>query len=150
MHPILGMESPWNYRNKAQVPVGEKDGKLIAGFFKPRTHEIVDTDESLIQLPEINEAVRAIKEICNKLAIPAYQEETHKGVLRHIMARYGKQTGELMVVIITRTPDLPQKDKLVEEIVARLPKVKSIVHNINSKRTNVILGRKRRYYGEVR
>ncbi|MDR4945293.1 23S rRNA (uracil(1939)-C(5))-methyltransferase RlmD [Neobacillus cucumis] len=142
VHPILGMESPWNYRNKAQVPVGEKDGKLIAGFFKPRTHEIVDTDESLIQLPEINEAVRAIKEICNKLAIPAYQEETHKGVLRHIMARYGKQTGELMVVIITRTPDLPQKDKLVEEIVARLPKVKSIVHNINSKRTNVILGEK--------
>ncbi|MBM7654261.1 23S rRNA (uracil(1939)-C(5))-methyltransferase RlmD [Neobacillus cucumis] len=142
VHPILGMESPWHYRNKAQVPVGAKDGKLIAGFYKPRTHEIVDTDESLIQLSEINEAVQTIKEICNKLAIPAYHEETHKGVLRHIMARYGKQTGELMVVIITRTPDLPQKDKLVEEIVARLPKVKSIVHNVNSKRTNVILGEK--------
>ncbi|MED4228549.1 23S rRNA (uracil(1939)-C(5))-methyltransferase RlmD [Neobacillus cucumis] len=142
VHPILGMENPWHYRNKAQVPVGEKDGKLIAGFFKPRSHEIVDTNESLIQLPEINEAVQTIKEICSKLAIPAYQEETHKGVLRHIMARYGKQTGELMVVIITRTPDLPQKDKLVEEIVARLPKLKSIVHNVNSKRTNVILGEK--------
>jgi 23S rRNA (uracil1939-C5)-methyltransferase len=142
VHSILGMDNPWHYRNKAQVPVGEKDGKLIAGFFKPRSHEIVDTDESLIQLPEINAAVQTVKEICNELRIPAYDEESHKGVVRHIMARYGKQTGELMVVIITRTIDIPNKSKLVDEIVARLPKVKSIVHNINSKRTNVILGEK--------
>jgi 23S rRNA (uracil1939-C5)-methyltransferase len=142
IHPILGMDTPWHYRNKAQVPVGEMDGKLIAGFFKPRSHQIVDTNESLIQLPEINEAVKAVKEICSELGIPAYQEETHKGVLRHIMARYGKQTGEVMVVLITRTADIPFQNKLVEEIVARLPKVKSIVHNINSKRTNVILGEK--------
>lgn len=142
VHPILGMDNPWHYRNKAQVPVGEKDGKLIAGFFKPRSHDIVDTDESLIQIPEINEAVQAVKEICGKLGIPAYNEETHKGVLRHIMARYGQQTGELMVVIVTRTGEIPFVEKIVEEIVARLPKVKSIVHNVNSKRTNVILGDK--------
>ncbi len=142
VHPILGMENPWHYRNKAQVPVGEKDGKLIAGFFKPRSHEIVDTNESLIQLPEINEAVQVVKKICSELGIAAYHEESHKGVLRHIMARYGQQTGELMVVIITRTAELPQKNKLVEEIISRLPKVKSIVHNVNSKRTNVILGEK--------
>lgn len=142
VHPILGMEAPWHYRNKAQVPVGEKDGKLIAGFFKPRSHEIVDADESLIQLPEINEAVHIVKEICSELGVPAYQEESHKGVLRHIMARYGKQTGELMVVLITRTAELPHKNKLVEEITSRLPKVKSIVHNVNLKRTNVILGEK--------
>jgi 23S rRNA (uracil1939-C5)-methyltransferase len=142
VHSILGMDNPWHYRNKAQVPVGEKDGHLIAGFFKPRSHEIVDAEESLIQLPEINEAVRAVKDICNELGIPAYDEETHKGVLRHIMARYGKQTGELMVVIITRTADIPNKSKLVDEIAAKLPRVKSIVHNINSKRTNVILGEK--------
>jgi 23S rRNA (uracil1939-C5)-methyltransferase len=142
VHSILGMDNPWHYRNKAQVPVGEKDGHLIAGFFKPRSHEIIDAEESLIQLPEINEAVRAVKDICNELGIPAYDEETHKGVLRHIMARYGKQTGELMVVIITRTADIPNKSKLVDEIAAKLPRVKSIVHNINSKRTNVILGEK--------
>lgn len=142
IHPILGMDNPWHYRNKAQVPVGEKDGKLIAGFFKPRSHEIVDTNESLIQIKEVNEAVNAVKEICSQYGIPAYQEETHKGVLRHIMARYGMQTGELMVVLITRTAELPHKNKLVDEIVARLPHVKSIVHNVNSKRTNVILGEK--------
>ncbi|MED3622655.1 23S rRNA (uracil(1939)-C(5))-methyltransferase RlmD [Neobacillus thermocopriae] len=142
IHPILGMEEPLYYRNKAQVPVGEKDGKLIAGFFKPRSHEIVDTDESVIQLPEVNEAIQVVKEICRELRIPAYNEEAHKGVLRHIMARYGKQTGELMVVLITRTEEIPNKNRLVKEIVARLPKVKSIVHNVNAKRTNVILGEK--------
>lgn len=142
VHSIIGMEDPWHYRNKAQVPVGEKDGKLVAGFFKPKSHEIIDTDESLIQITEVNEAVQTVKEICKGLGISAYQEESHKGVLRHIMVRYGKQTKELMVVIITRTADVPQKNKLIEQIVAKIPKVKSIVHNINSKRTNVILGEK--------
>lgn len=142
VHPVLGMEHPWHYRNKAQVPVGEKDGKLISGFFKPRSHEIVDTNESLIQIPEVDEAIQTVKEICSELGVKAYNEETHKGDLRHIMARYGKQTGELMVVIITRTPDFSNKNKIVDEIVKRVPKVKSIVHNINSKRTNVIMGDK--------
>ncbi|NRD77726.1 23S rRNA (uracil(1939)-C(5))-methyltransferase RlmD [Bacillus sp. BRMEA1] len=142
VHPIIGMNNPWHYRNKAQVPVAEKDGKLIAGFFKPRSHEIVDTNESLIQIAEVNKAVQTVKEICSKLGIPAYREETHQGVLRHIMARYGNQTGELMVVIITKTADIPHKNKMLEEIALRLPKVKSIVHNVNSKRTNVILGDK--------
>lgn len=142
IHPILGMEEPWHYRNKAQVPVGEKDGKLIAGFFKPRSHEIVDTNESLIQHPAVNEAIQTVKEICSELGIQAYDEGTHKGVLRHIMARYGKTTGEVMIVIVTRTWELPHKNTIVEEIVARLQHVKSIVHNVNSKRTNVILGEK--------
>ncbi|MDP4170889.1 MAG: 23S rRNA (uracil(1939)-C(5))-methyltransferase RlmD [Bacillota bacterium] len=142
VHPVLGMDEPWHYRNKAQVPVGEKDGKLIAGFFKPRSHEIVDTNESLIQLTKVNEAVQVVKEICSELRIPAYDEESHKGVLRHIMARYGKKTGELMIVLITRSADLPFKNELIERITAALPHVKSIVHNVNSKRTNVIFGEK--------
>ncbi|WP_043934311.1 23S rRNA (uracil(1939)-C(5))-methyltransferase RlmD [Bacillus sp. EB01] len=142
VHPVLGMNEPWHYRNKAQVPVGEKDGKLIAGFFKPRSHEIVDTNESLIQLPEVNEAINTVKEICGSVGVRAYDEQTHKGDLRHIMARYGKQTGELMIVLITRTAELPHKNRLVEEIIAKLPKVKSIIHNLNSMRTNVIMGPK--------
>ncbi|MFK2826027.1 23S rRNA (uracil(1939)-C(5))-methyltransferase RlmD [Bacillus sp. B190/17] len=140
IHPVLGMEEPWYYRNKAQVPVGEKNGKLIAGFFKPRSHEIVDTNESIIQLPQVNEAIQAVKEICSELGIKAYDEATHKGTLRHITARYGKTTGELMVILITRTANLPHKDKIIEQIISRLPDVKSIVHNINTKRTNVIMG----------
>ena len=132
--------NPSHYRNKAQVPVGEKDGKLVAGFFKPRSHDIVETKESIIQHPAINEAVQVVKDIFSELGIPAYNEKTHKGVLRHIMARYGKQTGELMIVLVTRTTSIPFVEKIVKEIIARLPHVKSIVQNVNTKKTNVILG----------
>lgn len=140
IHPIIGMEEPTHYRNKVQVPVGEKEGKLVAGFFKPRTHDIVETKESIIQHPIINEAVQVVKDIFSNLGIPAYNEQTHKGVLRHIMARYGKQTGELMIVLVTRTSSIPFVEKIVKDIVDRLPQVKSIVQNVNSKKTNVILG----------
>lgn len=140
IHPIIGMDEPLHYRNKAQVPVGEQDGKLVAGFFKPRSHDIVETKESVIQHPAINEAVQVVKDIFSELGIPAYNEKTHKGVLRHIMARYGKQTGELMIVLVTRTTSIPFVEKIVKEITGRLPHVKSIVQNVNMKKTNVILG----------
>ncbi|MEC0721629.1 23S rRNA (uracil(1939)-C(5))-methyltransferase RlmD [Bacillus haynesii] len=140
VHPTLGMEDPWNYRNKAQVPVGEREGGLIAGFYQQRSHEIIDMNECLIQQSENDRVVQAIKEICGKYGIKAYNEERHKGWLRHIMVRYGAVTSEMMVVFITRTNDFPHKVKIVEEITAAFPHVKSIVQNINPKKTNVIFG----------
>lgn len=142
IHPIIGMDNPLNYRNKAQVPVGKKGGNLIAGFYKPRTHEIVDTNESIVQDPAVNEAIKVVKEICSELGIDPYNEIHHRGVLRHIMARYAKSTGELMIVLITRSTSLLHKNKIIEEILKRLPNVKSIVHNINNQKTNVIMGDK--------
>jgi len=142
IHPIIGMEQPFHYRNKAQVPVGERSGRLITGFYKPRTHEIIDTDESVIHMEAINDAIKIVKEICSELGVAAYNEEAHTGVLRHIMARFGRKTDELMIVLITRTEKLPHRKEIVEKIVAALPNVKSVVHNVNPKRTNVILGEK--------
>lgn len=142
IHPIIGMEQPFHYRNKAQVPVGERSGRLITGFYKPRTHEIIDTDESVIHMEAINDAIKIVKEICSELGVAAYNEEAHTGVLRHIMARFGRKTDELMIVLITRTEKLPHREEIVGKIVAALPNVKSIVHNVNPKRTNVILGEK--------
>ncbi len=142
IHRIIGMEQPLHYRNKAQVPVGERSGRLITGFYKPRTHEIIDTDESVIHMEAINDAIKIVKEICSELGVAAYNEEAHTGVLRHIMARFGRKTDELMIVLITRTEKLPHREEIVGKIVAALPNVKSIVHNVNPKRTNVILGEK--------
>ncbi|MEN0648117.1 23S rRNA (uracil(1939)-C(5))-methyltransferase RlmD [Caldifermentibacillus hisashii] len=142
IHRIIGMEQPFHYRNKAQVPVGERSGRLITGFYKPRTHEIIDTDESVIHMEAINDAIKIVKEICSELGVAAYNEEAHTGVLRHIMARFGRKTDELMIVLITRTEKLPHREEIVGKIVAALPNVKSIVHNVNPKRTNVILGEK--------
>lgn len=160
VHPVIGMNHPWRYRNKAQVPVGEREGGLVAGFYKERSHDIIDMESCLIQQAMNDIVVQTVKQICEQYNIPAYNEQTHRGILRHIMARYGATTKEVMVVLITRTEELPHKKKVVEEIVKRIPNVKSIVQNINPKRTNVIMGERTRvlwgseyiydYIGDIR
>lgn len=143
--PTLGMgEEPWRYRNKAQVPVGERNGRIITGFYQKRSHEIVEMDSCIITGDTNDDAVQAVKEIVNQYNISAYNEEKHKGILRHIIARYGKTTGDLMIVLVTNGQDLPQRKKIVEDIRNALPEIKSIVQNVNSKRTNVIFGEETR------
>ena len=140
VHPVIGMENPWRYRNKAQVPIGEHEGGLIGGFYQQRSHQIIDMKACIIQQEKNDEVVKEVKEICNINGVRAYDEQKHKGELRHIMARYGLKSGEVMVVLVTRTNELTGKKKIIEEIVKRIPGVKSIVQNINSKKTNVIFG----------
>lgn len=140
VHPTLGMSEPWRYRNKAQVPIGEQEGGLIGGFYQQRSHQIINMDQCLIQQEENDDVVNKVKDICNKYGIKAYDEARHKGELRHIMVRRGQVTGEIMVVLITRTQDIPNKCAIVEEIVDNIPNLKSIIHNVNNKKTNVIMG----------
>ncbi|MDY7221181.1 23S rRNA (uracil(1939)-C(5))-methyltransferase RlmD [Halalkalibacterium halodurans] len=142
VRPTIGMNEPWRYRNKAQVPVGEQEGGLIAGFYQERSHRIIDMDECLIQHEENDKVIRQVKELACELGIRGYDEEKHRGTLRHVVARYGKSTGEIMVVLITRGEELPHKKTLIERIHTAIPHVKSIVQNVNPKRTNVIFGDK--------
>ncbi len=142
VHPTLGMEDPWRYRNKAQVPVGERNGDIIAGFYAKRSHEIVDMPNCIIQHEESDHTVQLIKDLAKKYGIRAYDEEKHRGTLRHIVTRHGKNTGELMVVLVTRGKELPNKKNIIQDIRDNLPHVKSIVQNINPKKTNVIFGDK--------
>ncbi|WP_318506011.1 23S rRNA (uracil(1939)-C(5))-methyltransferase RlmD [Bacillus sp. T3] len=140
VHPVLGMEEPWRYRNKSQVPIGEHEGGLIGGFYQQRSHQIINMESCLIQQEKNDEVVQVVKEICSRYGVRAYNEVEHKGLLRHIMVRYGLVTGEVMVVLVTRTNDLPNRQKLVAEIVERIDGLKSLVININNKKTNVIMG----------
>ena len=140
VHPTIGMSEPWRYRNKAQVPIGEQEGGLIGGFYQQRSHQIINMEECLIQQEENDVVVKRVKEICNKYGVKAYNESNHKGDLRHIMVRRGLVTGEIMVVLITRTSEIVHKNKIVDEIVNNIPFVKSIIHNVNNKKTNVIMG----------
>ncbi|MBB6447074.1 23S rRNA (uracil(1939)-C(5))-methyltransferase RlmD [Bacillus benzoevorans] len=140
VHPVLGMDNPWGYRNKSQVPIGEHEGGLIGGFYQQRSHQIIEMKTCLIQQEKNDEVIQKVKDICSRNSVRAYNEEKHKGELRHIMARYGMVSGEVMVVLVTRSNELPNKNKIVEEIVTAIPGVKSIVQNINSKKTNVIFG----------
>ncbi len=141
VHPVVGMNEPWRYRNKSQVPVAFQRGELVAGFYAKRSHHIVDMDECIIQHKENDLVVQTIKRLAKELRIPAYNEEKHNGVLRHIVARYGKTTDQVMVVLVTRGKKLPQKDELIAGIREAIPTVVSVVQNINNERTNVIFGK---------
>lgn len=140
VHPVLGMQNPWRYRNKAQVPIGEQEGGLIGGFYQQRSHQIINMKECIIQQEKNDEVVQTVIDICSRYGVHAYKEEKNKGDLRHIMARYGLVTGEVMVVLVTRTADLPHKNKIIEDIISQIQGVKSIVQNVNPKKTNVIFG----------
>lgn len=142
VHPTIGMDDPWRYRNKVQIPVGQKeDGELKTGFYQKRSHNIIDMDTCLIQDEMNDRMVETVRRIASNLGISAYDEETHRGTLRHIMVRTGQNTKDIMVVLVTKTKKLPHQDKLIDEIRDAFPNVKSIVHNVNNAKTNVILGK---------
>lgn len=150
IHPIIGMDDPLHYRNKVQIPVGEKDGKLITGFYQKRSHRIIENTETCVtHNAVINDVVKSVRSIADRLGISAYNEEKHTGVLRHIMVRTGQATNEMMVVLVTRTEELPKQDVFVRELTETYPNLKSIMQNVNDKRTNVIMGEKtKRLWGE--
>ncbi|TDQ34171.1 23S rRNA (uracil(1939)-C(5))-methyltransferase RlmD [Aureibacillus halotolerans] len=140
VQPTLGMEDPWAYRNKAQVPVGERNGSLIAGFYKQRSHDLIDLDVCMIQDQSNDALVQGVRGIAEAYGIRAYDEATHKGTLRHILVRNGRQSSEQMVVLVTKSRTLPNKANIIRDIQEQFPQVVSIVQNVNPKRTNVILG----------
>mgnify|MGYP001466621041 CR=1 FL=1 len=144
VHPTLGMDVPWRYRNKAQVPFGEREGGLVAGFYELGTHDIIDMEACLIQHEESDEVVRKVKDLARELGIPPYREEEHQGVLRHVVTRVGANTDQLMIVLVTNGPHLPNKKELVKQLNEHFPRLKSVVQNINSERTNVIMGKESR------
>ena len=139
--PALGMENPWRYRNKAQFPVGRgKDGCAI-GFYAKRSHRIVDTDQCFLQNACNDEIIGIVRAFLNEFNIPLYDEEKHKGLVRHILTRIGRNSGEIMVCIVINGKKLPNSAILVERLKA-VEGVVSIVLNVNKEKTNVILGQK--------
>ena len=142
MEPILGMEEPWYYRNKAQFPVGlGKDGSIITGFYAGRTHSIIDNTHCYIQAKINEEILEIIKEFLSGNRIEPYNEETHTGLVRHILTRVGFVTGEIMVCIILNGTKLPNAEQLIERLT-KIDGMTSISININQEKTNKILGKK--------
>ena len=145
VHPVLGMEEPWRYRNKIQIPVGEKNGELITGFYQQRSHRIIDDMETCVIQDELGDKiVEAVRQIGTDLGIRAYDEQAHRGELRHIIVRTAYTTNEAMLVLVTRTKKLTKQAEIIERITKEFPEITSIIHNVNSEKTNVILGKKSR------
>lgn len=147
--PAIGMETPRRYRNKAQYPVGLGDNGPLAGFFAPRSHEIINAAECGIQHPVSDLVKNTVLEFIKANHIPVYDEITHKGLIRHIVVKVGFATGEVMVLLVSTSPSMPKQDRLISFLRERIPGLKSIVLNVNDKPGNVILGtRNITLYGE--
>ena len=176
LYPVLGMEEPRRFRNKAQYPVGERDGELIAGFYAGRTHHIVPAQDCLIGAPENAPIVRAVLDYMKRYHVSAYDEKTEKGLVRHILIRSGYCSGQIMVCLVINGTKLPEEERLVSalrkaaflsltghkddgesewqegrnagqtassgnEAAPKVsPEIVSISLNINTEKTNVIMG----------
>lgn len=140
MLPIIGMYNPWAYRNKAQFPVGtSKEGKIISGFYAGRTHSIIECDHCAIGIKENSHIMEIVKSFMAENGISAYDEETGKGTVRHVLIRKGFTTGQIMVCVVINGNKLKNADDLVARLL-EIEGMTSISYNVNKQKTNVILG----------
>ncbi len=136
--PVLGMEEPWRFRNKAQLPVVVKKGKLVAGYYRRGTHDPVEFESCLIQDPALDCFRQIFKALWQRHNLPVYHERTRAPGLRHLVARAGRGTGEVLAILVINKGKVP--DSLVLEAKKALPGLVGIVLNFNSRPGNVILG----------
>lgn len=138
--PIAAAPTTGGYRNKVQFPVALSDGKAAAGFFRARTHQLIPITHCHIQPPEAQTASQAVLSWMEQYHILPYDEETHRGYVRHIFVRKGVVTGQLMVCIVANSEKLPKAPQLVETLRAALPELTTVIHNVNTRPGNAILG----------
>lgn len=156
MEPVIGMDMPWRYRNKAQYPLGYgKDGEIITGFYAGRTHAIIANTDCLLGAPENKEILEIILDHMKRYQVSAYREENGEGLVRHVLIRKGFSTGELMVCLVLnaemdpaddkgqqgRPEWIPQQNRLLDKLVL-VKGMTSISVNFNHEKTNVIMGEK--------
>ena len=140
MEPVVGMEQPWHYRNKAQFPVGtDKDGRIITGFYAGRTHSIIANTDCALGVEENEPILQKVLAYMQNEKVSAYDETTGQGLVRHILIRKGFTSGEIMVCLVINGKSLPKEDRLVSTL-REIPGMTSIWLNYNTKNTNVIMG----------
>ena len=146
--PTIKANDIYGYRNKAQFPVSENNGEISIGFYSPRSHRVVNCPDCMLQPAEFELILNCFKKYIEENHISIYSEENHKGLLRHIYLRKGTVTGEIMVCPVINGNELPKEKELVSSLVSACDKIKSIIINTNTDKTNVILGKKcRTIYG---
>ena len=140
MQPIVGMEEPFHYRNKAQFPIGtDKEGHIITGFYAGRTHSIIPNTDCALGVAVNQKILEIILHFMENNLISAYDEEKHKGLVRHVLIRYGFKTDEIMVCLVMNGEKLPHAEKLVDKL-CKIPGMTSITISVNKSKTNVIMG----------
>lgn len=149
VHPTLGMENPFRYRNKAQFPIQKIDGKTVIGFYKKKSHDVIPTDKCIIQHDVNDKIIKIIKTYIKAYNVSIYDEKTHTGVLRHLVTKVGFETKEVMVVLVANGKKLPYLNELASVLKENVPGFKTLVLNTNREKTNVILGKENKViYGD--
>lgn len=137
----VGMGNPYNYRNKAQYPVGfDKSGEPVMGVYAKRTHEIISMRNCMIQNPVSEKIANVVLGFFIKNNIPIYNEKNGEGLLRHIVIKVGIKTHEIMCILVLNKKELKKEKELIKVLIREFPEIKTIVKNYNMKNTNVILG----------
>ncbi|MCI6121517.1 MAG: 23S rRNA (uracil(1939)-C(5))-methyltransferase RlmD [Lachnospiraceae bacterium] len=140
MEPIVGMDEPFHYRNKAQFPVGtDKEGNIVTGFYAGRTHSIIPNTDCSLGVPVNEKILKCILAFMEEYGIRAYDEEKHSGLVRHVLIRYGFTTKEIMVCLVINGNSLPHGEILAERLT-QIPGMTSITLSLNKEKTNVIMG----------
>ncbi|WP_159801941.1 23S rRNA (uracil(1939)-C(5))-methyltransferase RlmD [Streptococcus halichoeri] len=148
--PTLGMDQPYAYRNKAQVPVRRVNGQLETGFFRKNSHELMPISDYLIQDPEIDCLINFTRDLLRHYDLSPYNEIEKTGLIRNVVVRKGHYSGEMMLILVTTRPKLFRIDQVIEKIIAAFPAVVSIIQNINDQTGNAIMGKDyRTLYGKA-
>ena len=141
MEPICGMEEPFYYRNKAQFPIGtDREGNIVTGFYAGRTHQIIPNLECALGVSVNQKILQIIVDFMNQYGVSAYNEETGRGLVRHVLIRYGFTTKEIMVCLVINGDNFPKSEKLADKLV-QIEGMTSITYSVNKENTNVIMGK---------
>ena len=139
--PIVGMDYPYHYRNKVQAAfTTTKDGRIVSGVYQSGTHRIVPVDLCMTEDKKADEIIVSIRSLMKSFRMTAYNEDTGRGFLRHVLVKRGFTTNQIMVVMVTGTPIFPAKNNFVKALRKLHPEITTIVQNINMKPTNLVLG----------
>ena len=145
----LGMETPYAYRNKAQVPVRRVKGQLETGFYRKNSHDLIPIEDFLIQDKEIDKLIVFVRDLLRRYDLKPYDEKEQTGLIRHLVVRRGHYSGQMMLVFVTTRPKIFRIDQVIAKITEAFPSVVSIIQNINDKNTNAIFGKEfRTLYGQ--
>lgn len=141
VEPILGMKTPYHYRNKVQAAFGStRDGRIISGVYQSSTHRIVPVDHCLTEDKKADAIIADIRRLMRDFRMQAYNEDSGRGWLRHVLVKRGFSSGQIMVVMVTADPIFPARKKFLSALLALHPEITTVIQNINRARTSLVLG----------
>ena len=143
---VLTAENPKNYRNKVHAAFARKrvgkGSKIISGIFEEESHRVIETTDCLIQDKRAAEYLRTVRKLMQETHTEPYNEDTGRGTLRYVFLRTGRQSGEVLMALVTGTTEFPEKAKFVAEIKKKHPEIVTLIHNINPQKNSMVLGKK--------